>query len=322
MSRGRAATSPQEIPRAGLLDVALRICRQQGKQNLSLIAAGIAFYGLLSLFPGITAGVALAGLIFDRDLLVQQSHELAALLPAEAREIIMGQLREVVSADDTALSLAALAGLGVALYSSSRAMANFIAGLNIIYEEEETRGFFALKATTLALTGAFLLGLILAASVAAVIPVVVSLLGAAQGVTDLVMLVRWPVLLCLSAAGIALLYRYGPDRRAAKWRWLTPGAGLACVLWVLGTLGFSVYVQSFGTYNETFGALGGVIILLTWLWLSAFIVLMGALIDAELEAQTGADSTIGKSRPRGERGAVKADKLGALRGEPNDTLPR
>src|SRR6056297_222081 len=308
MSRGRSADRPRHIPLKGLFDVAMRMWTKQASQNLSLIAAGIAFFGLLSLFPGITAAAAFAGVFLQSEMLVENSAEITEMLPEAAAQIIMGQLRDVAGADASTLSFAALLGLAIALYSASKAVANFIAGLNVIYAETETRNFFKLKALTIVLTFLMIIGLILAITVVAIIPVVAAFVGDIGWVDDL-------VLLLLGAAGIALLYRLGPDRRAAKWRWLTPGALVACALWVAGSYGFSLYVQSFGSYNETFGALGGVIVLLTWLWLSAFIVLLGALLDAELEAQTRIDSTVGQDRPMGERGAVKADNIGAARGE-------
>lgn len=201
--------------------------------------------------------------------------------------------------------------LAIALYSASKAVANFIAGLNVIYQEKETRNFFLVKALTIVLTAFLIIGLLIAIIVVAAIPVVAAIFGDYGIIDDLVMFLRWPFLFLMGAFGIAVLYRLGPNRRSARWRWLTPGAFVACALWVSGSFGFSLYVQSFGSYNETFGALGGVIILLTWLWLSAFIVLLGALLDAELEAQTKRDSTVGDDRPIGERGAVKADTVGA-----------
>ena len=315
MSRGRSANRPTQIPLKGLLDVGMRMWEKQATQNLSLIAAGIAFYGLLSLFPGITAAAAFAGVFLQPEMLVENSAEITAMLPEAAEQIVMGQLRDVAGADSSTLSFAALLGLAIALYSASKAVANFIAGLNVIYAEKETRNFFKLKALTIFLTFLMIIGLLVAVIVVAVIPVIAAFVGDIGWVDDLVLLLRWPVLFLLGAAGIALLYRLGPDRRSAKWRWLTPGAFVSCALWVFGSYGFSLYVQSFGSYNETFGALGGVIILLTWLWLSAFIVLLGALLDAELEAQTRKDSTVGEDRPMGQRGAVKADTLGAARGE-------
>ncbi|MFP7673865.1 YihY/virulence factor BrkB family protein [Marivita sp. S0852] len=316
MTHGRKAYRPSEIPAPGLLDVAVRIWQRQAEANLGLIAAGIAFYGLLSLFPSITASVAIAGLIMDRSVIVENSADFAAVLPDAAQDIILGQMRDVTAADGKALGFAAIFSILLALYSASRAIGNFISGLNIVYEEDESRGFIYLKLLTLGLTLLVLISLILALGVVAILPAIAAFADIVPLVADAIMYARWPILFLVGAACIALLYRFGPDRRAAKWRWLTPGAVIACLLWVAGSIGFSLYVQSFGTYNETFGALGGVIILLTWLWLSAFVVLLGALIDAELEAQTGRDSTIGAPRPRGERGAYKADNLGKSRSDP------
>lgn len=311
MSRGRLARRPTHIPLKGVLDVLVRMWHKQAHLNLGLIAAGIAFYGLLSLFPGITAAVAFAGTFLNPDMLVENSDEITAMLPEAARTIVMGQLRDVAEADSSTLSFAALFSLAIALYSASKAVANFISGLNVIYEEKETRNFFLVKALTILLTAFLIFGLLISIIVVAAIPVIAAIFGDYGIVDDLVMFLRWPFLFLMGALGIAVLYRLGPNRRSARWRWLTPGAFIACALWVAGSFGFSLYVQSFGSYNETFGALGGVIILLTWLWLSAFIVLLGALLDAELEAQTRRDSTVGEDRPMGSRGAVKADTLGA-----------
>ncbi|MBM2320576.1 MULTISPECIES: YihY/virulence factor BrkB family protein [Marivita] len=315
MSRGRFAHRPTHIPTKGILDVLVRMWNKQTHLNLGLIAAGIAFYGLLSLFPGITAIVAFAGTFLNPEMLVENSEDIAALLPEAAQTIVLGQLRDVANADSSTLSFAALFSLAIALYSASKAVANFIAGLNVIYEERETRNFFVVKALTILLTIFLIVGLLVAIIVVAAIPVIAAIFGDYGIIDDVVMFLRWPFLFLMGAFGIAVLYRLGPNRRSAKWRWLTPGAFVACALWVGGSYGFSLYVQSFGSYNETFGALGGVIILLTWLWLSAFIVLLGALLDAELEAQTKRDSTVGEDRPMGERGAVKADTLGASIGE-------
>ncbi len=313
MSDGRKAHHPGAIPRTGWWDILYRVWGRMGATNLSLIAAGIAFFGLLSLFPGMTAAVAIAGLIFDPDLLAEHTVTLAALLPDSARELVLNQLNGVLNTDSTSLSLAAMLALGLAIYSASRAVANFIIGLNIVYEETETRNLLALTALNMALTVALIVGLLLSLLVVAALPVVAAWFEN-EALRDLVELIRWPFLMVTGAAGISVLFRYGPDRRNARWRWLTPGAGIACILWVAGSIGFSLYVQTFGTYNETFGALAGVIVLLTWLWLSAFIVLLGALLDAEVEAQTSRDSTVGPDRPRGQRGAVKADEIGESRG--------
>lgn len=315
MARGRSATSPLEIPATGWTDVAFRIWHRLGALNLGLLAAGVAFYGLLSLFPAITAGVAIVGLVLDPATVVEQSEWLISVLPAAAGTLIESQLMEVAGAERGSLGFAALFALGLALWSSSNAMGSLVQGLNVIYDEGNTRGFLHTRVLIIGLTLALILGLTLAVVIVAAIPTALALIGAGPAITQAALLLRWPLMFLLGVAGIAALYRYGPDRRQAKWRWLTPGAVLGCALWVAGTVGFSAYVQSFGNYNETFGALAGVIVLLTWLWLSAFIVLLGAQLDAELEAQTARDSTVGPDRPMGERGAVKADTLGEARGE-------
>lgn len=258
------------------------VWQKQSAQNLGLIAAGIAFYGLLSLFPGITAAVALAGVVIDPELLVENSEDITGMLPEAAEGIILGQLQAVASADSSSLSFAAALAIVIALYSASRAVANFMSGLNVIHDRVETRGFFLVKVLNVVLTLMIIFGLILAVVVVAAIPVVAAFFGAIPWLVDVVLLLRWPVLFFMGVFGIALLYRFGPDLAVRPVRWITPGAIVACALWVAGSYGFSTYVQSFGSYNETFGALGGVIVLLTWLWLSAFIVLIGALLDAEL----------------------------------------
>lgn len=314
MSRGREARYPLQMPLSGWLDIGARMWTRQATANLSLIAAGIAFYGLLSIFPGITAAVAIAGVLFDPAILAEHAETLAALLPDSAREIILRQLDGVLNTDSTSLSFAALLALGLALYSASRAVASFIIGLNVVYEQTETRSLLLLTGLNIGLTVAMILGILVSALLVAALPPFAAWLGN-EVLTDVVLQVRWLVLFLISAIGIAVLFRFGPDRREAKWRWLTPGATIACVLWVLGSFGFSLYVRSFGTYNETFGALAGVIVLLTWMWISAFIVLVGALLDAEVEAQTARDSTVGEDKPMGERGAVKADELGEARNQ-------
>lgn len=260
-----------------------RIFTRLSAQNIGLLAAGIAFYGLLSVFPGITAVVAIGGLIMDPEVLMTQSETFSELLPEAGAEIVLGQLREVADAESRSLSIAVLIAVLVALYSASRGVENFIKGINVIYGLTEDRGFFRLKALTLGLTLALILGLVLAVFVVAAVPATLAFLTPEGWGAALAFVLRWPILFGFGIAGIAMLYRLGPVQRLSRWRWLTPGAVLACALWVAGSLGFSLYVQSFASYNETFGALGGVIVLLTWMWLSAFVVLFGAVVDAELD---------------------------------------
>ncbi|MGR3512032.1 MAG: YihY/virulence factor BrkB family protein [Paracoccaceae bacterium] len=314
MTRGRSATSPLKIPLKGWLDILARVGHRIGAMRIGLLAAGVAFYGLLSFFPAVTAGLALLGVFIDPAMVVERSEWLVNMLPQSAGEIIMGQLADVAGAGESTLGLAAMVAIGIALWSASNAVGSLMQGLNVIYEEDEERGFIRAKLLTIGLTLALIFGLAVSVIIVAAIPAALSFAGATNA-SAIAQILRWPIMFAIGIGGIAMLYRFAPDRRAAKWRWLTPGALASCALWVAGTVGFSYYVQSFGGYNETFGALAGVIILLTWMWLSAFVVLLGALLDAEIEAQTQEDSTIGDTRPMGERGAFKADSVGAARGQ-------
>ncbi|SNT23319.1 YihY/virulence factor BrkB family protein [Tropicimonas sediminicola] len=310
MSRGRDARRPTEMTLPGWRDTAARVGQRFGSLHLPLIAAGVAFYGLLAIFPAISAGVAVLGLVLDPSTLVSQSQWLFEQLPNSAASIISDQVREVAGAASDSLGFAALLSLAIALWSASNATGSLIQGIGLIWEEEDERGFVKTRLLTIGMTLALIAGLGLFIGVVAAIPGFLAIVGAGQGLVDAVMIARWPIGAVIGIAMIAMLYRWGPDRRSAKWRWLTPGSVLACVLWIAGTIGFSHYVQSFASYNETFGTIAGVIILLTWMWLSALIVLSGALLDAELEAQTARDTTVGPDRPMGSRGAVKADTLG------------
>lgn len=310
MARGRHADSPTDIPAPGWKDIAFRVKDEIGRDNVSVVAAGIAFYGLLALFPAIAALVALAGIVTEPTFVASQIDALAGTLPEEASAIILDQVREVAGADEGGLGVAAFIGLLIALWSSSKGVDTMITGLNVAYDEEEERGFIKRKLVVLGLTLALLVGLLATLGIAAALPAALAFLGDYPFWQTVAEWARWPVLLVLAITGITVLYRFGPSRDPAKWRWLTPGSAVATVLWVLGSLAFTFYVENFGSYNETFGTLGGVVILLTWLWLSAFVILLGAELDSEIEAQTRRDTTIGPREPMGERGAVKADRLG------------
>nr|WP_238538218.1 YihY/virulence factor BrkB family protein [Oceaniovalibus guishaninsula] len=288
----------------------MRVKDEITRDRVGLVAAGVAFYGLLAIFPGIAAVMAIAGLIVDPQEVVAQMDQLTQILPAQAAEIIIGQARDVAAGGGGGLGLAAIVGILIAIYSSSKGLGSLMQGMNIAYDEEEDRGFVMYQVTKLALTLGVIVGLLLAIAVAVGLPLILSFLPLQNFTQTVVLVLRWPLLMLIAATGLAISYRYGPSRDAPKWRWITPGAGIACILWVVGTGAFAIYVRNFANYNETFGALGGVIVLLMWLWLSAYIVLLGAEIDSEMEAQTRHDSTVGKSQPMGQRGAVKADNLG------------
>lgn len=280
---------PGDINKPGWLATLKRVYSEIGDDHVSLIAAGCAFYGLLAIFPGIVAAMAIAGLFFEPSTVVDQLQALSGFLPQQAAEIVLSQAKEVAGSEEGGLGLAALFGILVAIYSASKGVQSLMEGLNVAFEAEESRGLVKFNLVKLALTLGMIVGFLLIIAVAALLPAVLGVLPWGATTEWIINLVRWPVLLILVALGLAILYRYGPDRGDKKWRWITPGAGLACLLWLVGSIGFAFYVRNFGGYNETFGALGGVIVLLMWLWLSSFIVLMGAEFDSEMERQAKHD---------------------------------
>lgn len=308
--RGRTAHSPTAIPWLGWKDILRRMWREMGNDHVSVVAAGVAFYGLLALFPALTSLISIAGLVLDPAEVVAQLGEWTAGLPQTAADIIVGQSVSVASGGGTALSLAAIGGLALALYSTAKGTKTLMEGMNVAYDEEETRGFLRLNLTALALTGLMIVALLIAVGLGVVVPIVIDAFNLPTIVESLLHLARWIMLAVIAILGLSVLYRYGPSRQDAKWRWITPGAIIAILLWIAATAGFSIYVSNFGSYNETYGALGGVIILLTWLWMSAFIVLLGAELNSEIEHQIARDTTTGPDEPMGERGALMADTLG------------
>ena len=279
---------PADIEAPGWIATLKRVYGEIGEDHVGLIAAGCAFYGLLAIFPGIVAVLAIAGLVTEPSTLVSQLETLAAMLPQQAAEIVIGQATEVAGSRDGGLSLAATLGIVIAVWSSSKAIQSIMEGLNVAFETTETRGFIRLTLTRILLTLGLMAGFFLTALILAGLPALLAFLPWSGAAEMVVTVLRWPLIIGLVVTGLAILYRYGPDRDVA-WRWVTPGAGLAAVVWAVGSFAFAVYVRNFGSYNETFGTLGGVVILLTWLWLSAFIVMMGAEFDSEMERQAKID---------------------------------
>lgn len=309
-ARGRNATNPLRIPRRGWWNILRRTWTRIGEDHLGLISAGVAFYGLLAIFPALGVAVALAGLVTEPADFVGALKDFSEILPTDAAQILVGQARQIAGSSGSGLGMAAILGLVLALWSSSRGVSSLIEGLNVAYDEDEKRNFLTLNFTAILLTLIVIAGAILGLTATIVIPAVLGIVGIEGGLLKWIGTLRWPILLLGTITGLSIVYRFGPSRRHARWVWITPGAALACLLWLVGTAAFARYAQNFASYNQTFGTLGGAIVLLMWLWLSAYIVLIGAELNAEIEAQTARDSTIGPDRPMGRRGAVKADMLG------------
>jgi membrane protein len=307
---GREADRPSEIPPRGWFAVLKRVKAEVKEDNVTLLAAGVAFYAMLAIFPAIIAVVTIYGMVADPAQVESQIGELAKSLPAGADQLLTEQLKSVTSAGRQSLSIGLVVSLLAVLWTASGGVQGLVKGLNLVYDEKESRGFLKLRGLSLLLTlGAILLAVV-AIALVAVFPAVVGDLGLGQAGELAASIARWVVLALLVLSAFAVLYRYAPDRANPRWRWVSGGAVVALVLWLLGSIGFSWYVESFGKYNQTYGALAAVIILLLWLFLSAFVVLLGAEFDAENERQTGRDTTTGPERPMGERDAEVADTVG------------
>jgi membrane protein len=305
--RGRDADSPTEIPARGWKDIAVRVYRQFGEDHVTLTAAGVAFFGFASLVPLLAAGIAIYGLVADPSDVTSLVDRIEGTVPQAVADMIRQQLESVVGASTGALGFATVVGIALGIWSASSGVGHMIEAIDIAYEEDRDsdRSFWAKRALALGFT----VGLLALIAASAFVIVVGARIGSGT-VALLTSIAAWAIVAVLAAAGLALLYRYGPDRRNAKWRWVTPGAVIAIVIWIAVSIGFRFYVANFGSYNETYGSLGTVIVVLLWLYLSAMAVIIGAEIDSEIEHQTAKDSTVDPDRPMGRRDARMADTLG------------
>jgi membrane protein len=310
---GRGAAWPSEIPPRGWWDIALRVKDNLSRHNTSLIAAGIAFYVFLSIPSAITALVSLYGLVFDPSTVAQQVAALQGVLPAEVIKLISDQLQAITSRPTATLGVGLLVSVLLAIWGARSATSALISALNITYEEPERRNFFWLQAITFGLTLGAVLFAVVALALIAVLPAIVHLLPLGEVGKWVAVGLPWPILLVLVMVMLAAVYRYAPSREEPRWRWVSWGAVIATALWLAGSAGFSVYVGKFASYDKTYGSLGAVVVLLLWLYLTAFIALLAAEFNAETEHQTARDSTTGDQRPLGQRGARVADSVGATR---------
>lgn len=286
--------------------IAKRVFVTIAEKHLVMIAAGIAFFGMLALFPAIAAIIALWGLIGDPQSILPMIVQYDFLFPADVYNLISDQITALAKADQGKLGWASTLSILLAIWSARAGVAALMQGMNAVYDEKNRGGlkhYLIAFALTLALVFVALTA-IAAIIVAPIIMAFVPLGGLAQ---LLVETIRWLVAVGILLAGAGLIYRYGPNRRAARLAWITPGAILAVGLWAVASVGFSIYLANFGTYNEVYGSIGAVIALLIWLYISGFLLLIGGAVNAELERHTQPDSTVGTPRPIGERGATAAD---------------
>jgi membrane protein len=311
--RGRDADKPAEIPARGLKDVFWRIVSGVMEDRVTLIAAGVTYYLLLALFPAASVLVSLYGLMADPAAIADRIASLGSVMPADALDIFLNQVRALSAERGATLSAGLVGGLALALWSANNGIKALFDAMNVAYREKEKRSIVRLNLVSLAFTfGAFLIAIVILFSMG-VVPAVLNYFWLDRWAELIIRVARWPIMMVFVGFGIMALYRFGPSREPAKVRWLTWGAVFSTLLWFAASLGVSFYLSNIANYNATYGTLGALIGFMVWTWISAIIVIVGAEINAELEHQTTRDSTTGAPRPMGERGAYMADTLGETR---------
>jgi membrane protein len=312
---GVHAEKPTQIPWAGWKQILKRAWAENKADNMPIIAGGVAFFGFLSAFPALLATISIYGLVASPETVAQQVNDLSAQLPQDAAGVIGTQLKSIVDNSGGALSVGLVVSILGALWSASGGVNNLITAINLAYDEVEARGTIKLRALSLGLTLGAILFVLITFSLVAVVPSLIQALPLGIVGTILAQVLRWGLLLAVFAGSLAVLYRVAPDRDAPKLRWVSLGSVIVTVIWVIVSLGFAIYVDKFGSYDKTYGTIAGVIVLMLWLYLTCFLVLLGAEINSEAEHQTAHDTTEGPPRPMGERDATMADEL------PNPPVP-
>jgi membrane protein len=290
--RGHKVDAAWQIPALGWADILRRAWKYTSERNLSLVAGGVTYYLLLALFPAVAATVSIYGLAANSADMTKSVQSLSGVLPPSTVRLIGDGLAQLIAASSKSLSLGAVIGVAIALWSGVRGMTGMMAALNIAYDQPERRGFIRLKATAVVLTVVVVVGGLIALALVAGLPFVlnrVDLHGPGQWIG---LAVKWPLLVILAMGLVALIYRYGPDRNRQKWKWASLGVIVATVLWIFGSVLFTGYIHYFGNYNRMYGSLGLPLVLLTWMWLSVFVVLFGAEINGEAERQTRQDAAV------------------------------
>jgi membrane protein len=305
---GGKAQRPTEIPARGWLQVAKRGWKEAKADQVPLLAAGVAFFAFLAIFPALIALVSIYGLFADPATIAAQLESLTEALPDQARQVITDQVNQL-AARRAALSIGLIISLLIALWSASGGVSNLLTAVNVAYDEEEKRGFVKKRLLSLGMTIAAIVFMVVVLVIVAVLPPLLKSVFGPGPLRWVLQILGWLVLFVLVMAALAIIYRIGPERDAPKMTWVSVGALVATSIWLIASIGFSIYSSTFGNYAKTYGVFAGIVVLLFWLWLSAYAILLGAEINAEAEQQTIRDSTKGQEQPLGERGAVKADSV-------------
>ena len=284
---GRGAEDPTDIPAPGWKAIALRTKEQVKSDSMSILAGGVAFYSVLAIFPAMVALLSVYGLVSDPADVTRQINDLSAGLPREVQRLLVDQLQAVASTSGSSLTFGLVFSVLAATWAASKGMKALIEAINVAYDEDESRGFVRVRLLAYGFTIGGVLLVVTTVFAITALPALGAPLGAAGRVTASVL--RWPVLAAVMLLGLSVIYRFAPSRENPRWQWVTPGSLTAGLLWVVGSVLFAVYVNNFGSYNDTYGSIGAVVVLMLWLYLTAFVVLLGAELNGEAERQAGRD---------------------------------
>jgi membrane protein len=306
---GRFATTPLRIPWRGWKQVLRRTGREIISDRISLVAAGCAFYGTLALFPAISMLVSIYGLVFDPVSVVPHLAVLQTLLPPTAFGLIKERVHELISRPHAALTASLTASIVITVWSAATGTKSMLSALNLAYEERERRSFLHFQLTAFTMTFVALLGAVLGLAMLVGLPTVLRFFGLTDYLTTTAHAAGLAGILLFTGLALALLYRFGPSRAAPRWPWVAPGAVLGTLLWLVTSVAFSFYVGHLSSYDAMYGSIGAVVGVMMWFYVTVYVVLLGAELNAELELQTARDSTGGAPRPIGHRGAYVADHV-------------
>ncbi|MFA0964845.1 YihY/virulence factor BrkB family protein [Roseivirga sp. BDSF3-8] len=308
-ARGHDASKPRHLPGKGWKDIGKRVLDQLKKDHVQITAAGVAFYFFLAIFPTIAAAVSIYGLVMEPAEVEQQISQATAALPPQASDMLSGILEKTASKPGSTLGWSLVLSILLSLWSANKGTSALFEGVNIAYDELDERNFLKKYGITLLFTlGGILIGFICLSLVAG-FPALVDSINLPVVAENLINWLRWPLLLVILIFSLSLLYKIAPDRDNAELRWVSWGAVLAAFLWIGASLLFSLYVSNFGSYDQTYGSFAAVIILMMWFFITAFVILLGAEVNSEMEHQTRYDTTVGMDEPMGARGAYHADHV-------------
>ena len=311
-AQGRSAEKPHEVPARGWKSILKRTKDDIRHDHLTTVSGGVGLFFLLGLIPALAALISIYGLVSNPAQIEQQFASFRHVVPGDVFNLLDSQMKSIASSHKAA-GWGAVIGILIAVWGGTKCATALMDGLNITYHEDEKRGFFRLNLTALLLTVAGLISLCILIGILGSVSAVVRHFQLDHTWREILMALRWPVLFVFFMFALAVLYRYAPSRTEPKWRWVSWGAFVGAALWLLVSAGFAVYLTYFNSYNKTYGSLGAIVVLLTWLYLSAYAVLLGGELNGEMERQTARDTTKGAPKPQGWRGAFAADNLGESR---------